>query len=246
MSCSSLLSLLLDCIFSMSNCRRLLLPLNNITAVHAKNSYNRIKRRRNADERSRETKTKNKKQPSNYIERPSGWARTRDVYRYTTQTRCRRRCVSERRAYDAAAPSSSAAAAAVELEGETVGRRRRTLRATRLKRRGRRPLRISRCARTGRGGPEDWMLVLRVQPIGRSPSGPGGACYPHHRTRVDSRAADRFGRTRAASPACTGTHIIIILLFCGVYVRVFAASACQGYRFAMCYQCNNTFLIFHV
>lgn len=33
MSCSSLLSLLLDCIFSMSNCRRLLLPLNSITAV---------------------------------------------------------------------------------------------------------------------------------------------------------------------------------------------------------------------
>lgn len=81
MSCSSLLSLLLDCIFSMSNCRRLLLPLNSITAVHAKNSYNRIIRRRNAGERPRETKIqiKIKIKPSDCVERASGWARTRDV-----------------------------------------------------------------------------------------------------------------------------------------------------------------------
>lgn len=139
--------------------------------------------------------------------------------------------MSERRAYDTAAPSSSAAAAAaaVELEGETVGRRRRTLRAMRLN-----VAVVVRCGSRGVRAPVEVDRRIGCWCSGSSRLDGHPAARAGRATPTTEHASTRMRRTgsvvRAPPRPPAQVHLcIIIILLCGVYVRVFAASACQGY-----------------
>lgn len=175
MSCSSLLSLLLDCIFSISNWRRLLLPLNSITVPSGPSHRCGLSRKSRADIivtfvraviLSQQTAcTRNTR---GTLRRILGLARARTNKR----THAHAEILGGRRL----AGGNGAASAPRCFRTGTLGGCERDYNDDddgMVAVRGGLRVRAS-----GRGGPKDWMLVPRVQPIGRSPSGPGGACCP--------------------------------------------------------------------